>query len=58
MTYLFKNIAISGGSGTGKTTLSNNLTKKLGWKHLNNGQFVRKWYDDHGLDLNQTGGGR
>jgi predicted cytidylate kinase len=50
----FKNIAISGGSGTGKTTLSNNLSEKLGWKHLNNGAFVRQWYEEKGLDLNQV----
>jgi CMP/dCMP kinase len=51
---MYKNIAISGGSGTGKTTLASNIARSLGWKHLNNGQFVRAWYDDHGLDLNKT----
>jgi predicted cytidylate kinase len=50
----YKNIAISGGSGTGKTTLSNNLAKELGWKHLNNGEFVRAWYAQNAVDLNRT----
>jgi predicted cytidylate kinase len=51
---IYKNIAISGGSGTGKTTLSNNLAKKLGWRHLNNGEFIRLWYQENKIDLNRT----
>ena len=50
----YKNIAISGGSGSGKTTLANNLAKALGWSHLNNGEFVRVWYEQNKIDLNRT----
>ena len=50
----FKNITISGDIGTGKTTLVNNLAKKLGWKHINAGEFFRKWHKVHGVSLEET----
>jgi cytidylate kinase len=50
----YKNIAISGAIGTGKTTLANNLSKKLRFKHLSTGEFIRDWYKTHNIDLNKT----
>ena len=51
----FKNIAISGDIGTGKTTLAKNLAKKLGWQHLSTGEYFRKWHEEHGIPLEKTG---
>ncbi|OGE14472.1 hypothetical protein A3F00_00550 [Candidatus Daviesbacteria bacterium RIFCSPHIGHO2_12_FULL_37_11] len=51
----FKNIAISGDTGTGKTTLAKKLAKKLGWQHLSTGEYFRKWHGEHGIPLEKTG---
>lgn len=50
----FKNIAISGDIGTGKTTLAENLANKMGWKHLNAGDYFRKWHEDKEIPLAES----
>ncbi len=50
----YKNISISGDIGTGKTTLANNLAKKLKWNYINAGEFFRKWHKDNGVSLEET----
>lgn len=50
----FKNIAISGDIGTGKTTLSKKLAEKLGWKRIHAGEFFRKWHEEHNVALADT----
>ena len=50
----FKNIAISGDIGTGKTTLAENLAEKLGWKHINAGDYFRKWHKENSIPLEES----
>lgn len=50
----YKNIAISGVGGTGKSTLARGLAEKLGWKVVSSGSFIRKWHQDHGVPLVET----
>jgi CMP/dCMP kinase len=50
----YRNIAISGETGTGKTTLSRNLANKLGWKIVNGGEFFRAWHKEHGIPIENT----
>jgi cytidylate kinase len=50
----FKNIAISGVGGTGKSTLARGLAEKLGWKVVSSGSFIRKWHQDNGVPLVET----
>lgn len=50
----YKNIAISGDIGTGKTTLAKKLAEKLGWKHTNAGDYFRKWHQENNIPLNET----
>jgi CMP/dCMP kinase len=47
----FKNIAISGDTGTGKTTLASNLAKKLGWSIINGGEFFRQWHKKNNIPV-------
>ncbi len=47
----FKNIAISGVGGTGKSTLARGLAEKLGWKVISSGSFIRKWHQDNNVPL-------
>lgn len=47
----FKNIAISGVGGTGKSTLARGLAEKLGWKVISSGTFIRKWHEDNEVPL-------
>ncbi len=54
MTLKYRNIAISGDSGTGTTTLAKNLAEKLGWKYFNTGQVVRAWYQEHNIPLEEA----
>lgn len=51
----YKNIVISGGIGTGKSTLARNLAKRLGWKVLSTGEYFRKWHEENGISLNESG---
>ena len=51
---VFKNIAISGDIGTGKTTLAKNLAKKLGWEHINAGDYFRKWHLENNIPLEMS----
>ena len=55
MKISYKNIAISGDIGTGKTTLARALGEKLGWQHLSAGEYFRKWHEEHGIPLEHTG---
>lgn len=48
---MFKNVAISGDIGTGKSTLVRRLAEKLGWKYLHTGEFFRKWHKEHNVPL-------
>lgn len=50
----YRNIAISGDTGTGKTTLSKNLSKKLGWQTINGGEFFRAWHKEHHIPIEET----
>jgi CMP/dCMP kinase len=50
----YKNIAISGDIGTGKTTLAKKLAEKLQWKHTNAGDFFRAWHEENKIPLNET----
>jgi predicted cytidylate kinase len=50
----FKNIAISGDIGTGKSTLAKMLSQKLGFKYISTGEFFRKWYQDHNLNISEV----
>lgn len=50
----YKNIAISGDIGTGKTTLAKKLSEKLGWKHTNAGDYFRAWHKENNIPLNET----
>ena len=47
----FKNIVISGGIGTGKSTLARNLSKKLGWEMISAGEWFRRWHQEQGIPL-------
>lgn len=47
----FKNIVISGDVGTGTSTLTRNLSEKLGWESISAGKFFRQYAIDHNIDL-------
>ncbi len=47
----FKNIVISGGIGTGKSTLARNLAKELGWEMISSGEWFRRWHNDNNIPL-------
>ncbi len=49
----YKNIVISGGIGTGKSTLARNLSTKLGWEFVSSGEFIRKWHKENNIPLDQ-----
>lgn len=49
----FKNIAISGDIGTGKSTLGKLLAEKLEWEYLSGGEHIREWYKEKGIDFSQ-----
>ncbi len=46
-----KNIVISGGIGTGKSTLARNLAKKLGWQMISSGEWFRRWHEENNIPL-------
>ncbi len=50
---MYKNIAVSGDIGTGKTTLCRLLSKELGWQYISGGSLIRKWYEENGIDFRQ-----
>lgn len=52
----FKNIAISGDIGTGKSTLARLLSEKLGWEYVSAGNYFRDWYKAQGLDVSKVYG--
>lgn len=47
----FNNIIVCGDVGTGTTTLSKELAKKLGWRHISAGNFFRKYFKKHNIPL-------
>ena len=47
----YKNIVISGGIGTGKSTLARNLAKKLGWEMISSGEWFRRWHRENNIPL-------
>lgn len=51
----YRNIVISGKYATGTTTLSKNLAKSLGWKHINVGDIQRKYDREHNINENKQG---
>lgn len=50
----YKNIAISGLIGTGKTTLSRHLSQALGWEQFNGGEFFRDWYKKNHIAVEEV----
>lgn len=53
---MFKNIAISGDIGTGKSTLARLLSEKLGWEYISAGNYFRDWYKSQGMDVSKVYG--
>ncbi|MCH7530079.1 AAA family ATPase, partial [Patescibacteria group bacterium] len=47
----YRNIIVCGDVGTGTTTLSKELAKKLGWRHISAGNFFRKYFKKHNIPL-------
>jgi len=47
----YRNIVICGDVGTGTSTLSKGLAKKLGWRRVSGGEFFRKWSRENGIPL-------
>lgn len=56
MNYKFKNIAISGDIGTGKSTLARLLSEKLGWEYISAGNYFRDWYKSQSMDVSKVYG--
>lgn len=52
----FKNIAISGDIGTGKSTLARLLSEKLDWEYISAGNYFRDWYKSQGMDVSKVYG--
>lgn len=52
----FKNVAISGDIGTGKSTLARLLSEKLGWEYISAGNYFRDWYKSQGMDVSKVYG--
>jgi len=52
----FKNIAISGDIGTGKSTLARLLSEKLKWEYISAGNYFREWYKSKGMDVSKVYG--
>ncbi len=52
----FKNIAISGDIGTGKSTLARLLSEKLNWDYISAGNYFRDWYKRKGMDVSKVYG--
>ena len=49
----FKNVVISGGIGTGKSTLARNLASELEWGMISSGEWFRRWHQEQGISLDQ-----
>lgn len=47
----FRNILVCGDIGTGTTTLSKGLAKKLDWQHISAGDFFRAYAKKHNIPL-------
>ena len=52
----YKNIAISGDIGTGKSTLARLLSEKLNWEYVSAGNYFREWYKNQGMDVSKVYG--
>jgi predicted cytidylate kinase len=52
----YKNIAISGDIGTGKSTLARLLSEKLNWQYVSAGNYFRDWYKSQGMDVSKVYG--
>lgn len=52
----YKNVAISGDIGTGKSTLARLLSEKLGWEYISAGNYFRDWYKSKGMDVSKVYG--
>ncbi len=52
----YKNIAISGDIGTGKSTLARLLSEKLDWEYISAGNYFRDWYKSQGMDVSKVYG--
>ena len=52
----YKNIAISGDIGTGKSKLARLLSEKLNWKYISAGNYFRDWYKSQGMDVSKVYG--
>ena len=47
----FNSIIVCGDVGTGTTTLSEGLAKRLGWRHISAGNFFREYTKKHNIPL-------
>lgn len=47
----YRNIVVCGDVGSGTSTLSRGLAKKLGWKRFSGGDFFRRWSVDKNVPL-------
>ena len=54
--FKYKNIAISGDIGTGKSTLARLLSEKLNWDYISAGNYFRDWYKSKGMDVSKVYG--
>lgn len=52
----YKNVAISGDIGTGKSTLARLLSEKLNWEYISAGNYFRDWYKAQGMDVSKVYG--
>jgi len=50
----YRNITVSGGVGTGKTTLAKLLNTSLGWQYRNTGELYRRFVQQSGIKLENT----
>ena len=50
----YRNVTVSGEIAVGTTTLARALAKKLGWRHVNKGEWFRRYAREHNLPLEEA----
>jgi CMP/dCMP kinase len=51
----YRNVTVSGEIAAGTTTLARRLAEKLGWRHVNKGEWFRRYAREHNLPLEEAG---